>query len=79
VLNSREEEAGHEVLGAALANLRGRGLDWGCIVVLLREFFFGELLFYCSVARLQWRDGVSRPHGGTVQGTRERLKRWKEG
>ncbi len=45
--------------GAALAKVRGRGLDWGCIVVLVREFFFRELLFYCSVARLQWRDGVS--------------------
>ncbi len=33
-------------------------------MVLLREFFFRELLFYCSVARLQWRDGVSRQHGG---------------
>jgi hypothetical protein len=49
--------------GAALAKVRGRGLDWGWIVVLLHEFFFRELLFYCSVARLQW-DGVSRPNDG---------------
>jgi hypothetical protein len=36
------------------------------------------LLFYCSVARLQWRHGVSWQHGGrTVQGTLERLKRWR--
>ncbi len=51
-------------LRAALAKVRGRDLDWGCIVVLLREFFFRELLFYCSVARLQWRDGVSLPNDG---------------
>ncbi len=34
---------------------------------MVHEFFFRdnrELLFYCSVARLQWRDGVSQPHGG---------------
>ncbi len=57
MLNSREEEA-------VLAKVRGRGLDWGCIVVLSSEFFFRELSFYCSVARLQWRDGVSWQHGG---------------
>ena len=50
--------------GAALAKVRGRGVDWGWIVVLLREFFFRKLLFYCSVARLQWRDGVSLPNDG---------------
>jgi hypothetical protein len=50
--------------GAALAKVRGRGLDWGWIVVLLREFFFRERLFYCSVARLQWMDGVSRLNDG---------------
>ncbi len=45
--------------GEALAKVLGRGLDWGCIVVLLCWFFFRELLFNCSVARLQWRDGIS--------------------
>jgi hypothetical protein len=50
--------------GAALAKVLGRGLDWGWIVVLLREFFFRELLFYCSVARLQWRDGIYWPNDG---------------
>ncbi len=50
--------------GAALAKVRGRGLDRGWIVVLLGVFFFRELLFYCAVARLQCRDGVSRPHDG---------------
>jgi hypothetical protein len=35
VLNLREEEAGHEVLGAELAKVLWRGL--GCIVVLLCE------------------------------------------
>ncbi len=33
-------------------------------MVLLGWFFFRELLFYCSVARLQWRDGVSRLNDG---------------
>jgi hypothetical protein len=28
--------------GAALAKVRGRGLDRGWIVVLLRVFFFGD-------------------------------------
>ncbi len=50
--------------GAALAKVRGRGLDWGWIVVLLREFFLRELLFYCSVARLQWRDRVDWQNDG---------------
>lgn len=48
--------------GAALAKVRGRGLDWGWILVLLRVFFFRELLFYCAVARLPCKGGVSRPH-----------------
>jgi hypothetical protein len=56
--------------GAALAKARGRGLDWGWIVVLLRVFFFRELLFYCAVARLQCRDGGSQPHdGGCLSGS----------
>ncbi len=68
--NGRCSNQGRRTLwsGAALAKVRGRGLDWGWIVVLLREFFFRELLFYCSVARLQWRDRVSWPinkHGST--------------
>ena len=50
--------------GAALAKVRGRGLDRGWIVVLLGVIFFRELLFYCAVARLECRDGVSRPHDG---------------
>jgi hypothetical protein len=50
--------------GAALAKVRGRGLDWGWIVVLLRVFFFRELLFYCAVARLQCKGGVSLQHDG---------------
>jgi hypothetical protein len=50
--------------GAALAKVRGRGLDWGWILVLLRVFFFRELLFYCAVARLPCKGGVSRPHEG---------------
>jgi hypothetical protein len=50
--------------GAALAKVLGRGLDWGWIVVLLPVFIFRELLFYCAVARLQCRDGVSRLHDG---------------
>jgi hypothetical protein len=33
-------------------------------VVLLLVFFSREKLFYCAVARLQWRDGVSRQHDG---------------
>ena len=48
--------------GAALAKVRGRGLDRGWIVVLLRVFFFREVLFYCAVARLQCKGGVSRQH-----------------
>ncbi len=39
-------------LGAELAKVRGRDL------------FFRELLFYCSVARIQWRDGVSLRNDG---------------
>ncbi len=54
--------------GAALAKVRGRGLDWGWIVVLLRLFFFRELLFYCAVARFQCRDGVSQQHDGDCHG-----------
>ncbi len=50
--------------GAALAKVWGRGLDRGWFVVLLRVFFFRELLFYCAVARLQCKGGVSRPHDG---------------
>ncbi len=50
--------------GAALAKVWGRGLDWRWIVVLLREYIFRELLFYCSVARLQWRNGVSLQNNG---------------
>jgi hypothetical protein len=50
---------GTRFLGSALAKVRGRGLDRGWIVVLLCMFFFRELLFYCAVARLHWRDWVS--------------------
>jgi len=48
--------------GAALAKMRGRGLDRGWIVVLLGVFFFREVLFSCAVARLECKGGVSRPH-----------------
>ncbi len=53
--------------GAALAKVRGRGLDWGWIVVLLREFFFR-----CYFTVL-WRDfsggtGYIGQMVGTVQG-----------
>jgi hypothetical protein len=33
VFNSREKDAGHEVLGGGAGEGRGRGLDWGWIVV----------------------------------------------
>jgi hypothetical protein len=39
--------------GAALAKVRGRGLDRGWIVI-----------FYCAVARLECRDWISQPHDG---------------
>ena len=52
--------------GAALAKVRGRGLDRGWIVVLLRVFFFRELLFYCAVARLSARRGYLGRMMGTV-------------
>jgi hypothetical protein len=55
---------GTKCSGSALAKVRERGLDRGWIVVLLREFVYRELLFFCAVARLQCRDGVSRLHDG---------------
>ena len=67
--------------GSALAKVRGRGLDRGWIVVLLRVFFFRELLIYCAVARLQWRDGVSRPSDGdSARVAREaEVQSWRNG
>jgi hypothetical protein len=56
---------GSRYSGAALAKVRGRGLDRGWIVVLLRVFSSeSELLFYCAVARLECRNGVSQQHDG---------------
>ncbi len=55
---------GSRYSGVALAKVRGRGLDRGWIVVLLQVFFFSELLFYCAVARLQCKGGVTWQHDG---------------
>jgi hypothetical protein len=50
--------------GAALAKVRGRGLDRGWIVVLLLVLVYRKLLFFCAVARVQCRDWVSWLHDG---------------
>ncbi len=51
--------------GAALAKVRGRGLDRGWIVVLLRVFFFRELLF-----TVLWLDFSARAgYLGRMRGT----------
>jgi hypothetical protein len=65
--------------GAALVKVWGRRLDRGWIVVLLHVFSLEHCYFTVLLLYFSGGTGYLGSMMGTVQGSRERLKRMEEG